>query len=64
MRIQISITCPLIELTGDRHVQGDILDRSLTQSHTLANFPQAYDIHTHGSAQGGGSHTAIPDQQV
>ncbi len=64
----INSSAPIWNHTGDFTVNGeiratgDIIDRSMSGGYTMASFRATYDSHTHGGVQGGGDHTAVPDE--
>jgi phage gp45-like len=60
---KLQITCPDVEMTGNLTVQGDILDKSGSQTNNIRTMRSLYDAHTHGGVQSGGSRTSIPDHQ-
>lgn len=50
---KVMITSPLVEITGNLKVQGDITDKSNTNTRTVAGMRTQYNGHTHTDPQGG-----------
>ncbi|MDF0377702.1 phage baseplate assembly protein V [Methylophilus sp. YYY-1] len=50
---ELKITCPLVTISGDLKVKGDIIDKYDTQNETVASMRDIYNSHTHNDPQGG-----------
>ncbi len=60
---RVDITCPLVRMTGDLEVEGDITDRYLTDNTSNHSLRQTYNVHTHPENDNGGP-TSAPNQQL
>lgn len=59
---EIDIISPLVKITGDLQVTGDITDRTGSNADTIHGMRQIYNSHTHPDPQG--SNTSPPTQQM
>ena len=55
---KVKIITPRLEVTGD------IIDNCETNTHTVKNMRDTYNLHTHDGVQSGPSNTGDPNQQL
>lgn len=60
---RVDITCPLVRMTGDLEVEGDITDRYTTDATTVRGIRELYNIHRHPENDNGGP-TNQPIEQL
>lgn len=60
--VAVTVSAPFVHITGDLHVDGDVLDHATTQAHTMANTRTIYDGHTHTDSRDG--ETSAPQQTM
>lgn len=56
-----TITCPDVLITGNLRVDGDITDNAGSNSDTIAEMREIYNIHTHNET---GTVTLVPNQEM
>ena len=60
---KIEIDCPLVEMSGDLRVKGDIVDRYETNTNNMHGMREIYNIHEHPENDSGGP-TDNPNEQM
>ncbi|MBK67928.1 MAG: hypothetical protein CMP22_07330 [Rickettsiales bacterium] len=60
---RVLITSPVVEMTGDLKVKGDIIDRYESNSRTSNNMREIFDLHTHHENDANGE-TNPPTQKM
>lgn len=60
---EVTITCPLVTMTGNLRVEGDITDRYTTDATTMHGVREVYNTHQH-TEQGDGALVSTTNQPL